>query len=243
MVGRGVTGVVDGEVSFVGSPRLARERGATDAQMEDVLRRLESEGKSVSVVGVGARALGVIAVADAIKDSSRKAIDDLHGLGVEVVMLTGDNARTAASVAKQSGIDRVEADLLPEDKLKAIERLAAGGPVAMVGDGVNDAPALAKATLGIAMGKAGSDVAIETADVALMHDDLRSVAELLALGRRAMRILRGNIAFAILTKAVFFVLAIAGVATLWMAVFADMGASLIVVLSGLRLLAGPRGSR
>jgi Cd2+/Zn2+-exporting ATPase len=164
-------------------------------------------------------------------------VKELHDLGVKTLMLTGDNERTAKAIATLVGIDDARGDLLPEDKLKIIEELTAqDAHVGMVGDGINDAPALAKADLGFAMGAAGTDTAIETADVALMQDDLRKIPEFIRMSRKASTILKQNIAFAIGIKVVFFALAFAGIATLWMAVFADMGASLIVVANGLRML-------
>jgi Cd2+/Zn2+-exporting ATPase len=180
--------------------------------------------------------LGVLAVADGVRPNSVAAVAELHGLGVELTMLTGDNPTTAAAVGRAVGITSIRADLLPADKLSAIEALAERGRVGMVGDGVNDAPALARANLGFAMGAAGSDTALETADVALMSDDLRGIPTLMRLSRQTRRTLTVNITLAIGIKVVFFGLALAGVATLWMAVFADMGASLLVAMNGLRLL-------
>jgi Zn2+/Cd2+-exporting ATPase len=181
----------------------------------------------------------VIALADRVRPRAATALRELHGAGIErVVMLTGDNDATARAVAAelgQPGVDEVRAGLLPADKVAAIENLRRGGArVIMVGDGVNDAPALAAADVGVAMGSAGTDVALETADIALMADDLSKLPETVRFARKAERIIRGNIAFAILTKAAFVVLAVGGVATLWMAVLADMGASLIVIANGLR---------
>jgi Cd2+/Zn2+-exporting ATPase len=165
------------------------------------------------------------------------ALRDLHALGITTVMLTGDNQTTADAIARAVGIDDARGGLLPEDKLAAVDDLRARyGAVGMVGDGINDAPALAKADVGFAMGAAGTDTAIETADVALMEDDLRKLPAFLRLSRRTARVLWQNIAFSIAIKVVFFVLAVGGVATLWMAVFADMGASLLVTFNGLRLL-------
>jgi Cd2+/Zn2+-exporting ATPase len=180
--------------------------------------------------------MALFAVADTVKDSSRTAVADLHRLGIRTVMLTGDNPHTAEAIAGQVGIDQARGNLLPEDKLKAVEAFAATGTVGMVGDGINDAPALARADIGFAMGAAGTDTAIETADVALMDDDLRKIPMFIKLSRATASVLTQNIVLALSIKAIFLVLALAGRATMWMAVFADMGASLLVVLNGLRLL-------
>ncbi|RYZ84474.1 MAG: HAD family hydrolase, partial [Moraxellaceae bacterium] len=170
---------------------------------------------------------------------SRQAIAELHALGVRTLMLTGDNALTAKAIADAVGIDDARGSLLPEDKLAIVsDALEKYGTVGMVGDGINDTPALAKASIGFAMGAAGTDTALETADVALMDDDLRKIPQFIQLSAKAARILRQNIVIALSIKAVFLGLALMGVATLWMAVFADMGASLIVVFNGLRLLRG-----
>ena len=236
LVGKGLEGTVGGRPLTIGSHRLAEERGVCGPDVERELERLEAEGKSVMIVWSGPTVLGVLAVADTIRETSVEAVAALHRLDIRLAMLTGDNPRTADAVARRVGIDQVEANLLPEDKLGAIDRLGAQGPVGMVGDGVNDAPALARATIGFAMGAAGTDTALETADVALMKDDLRGVAELVELSRRTARTLAINIALSIGIKAVFFGLALADRATLWMAVFADMGASLLVAANGLSLL-------
>ena len=235
--GKGIEGSVDGRPLVVGSHRLAEERGVCGPAVEEVLGRLERGGKSVMIVWTPDGVLGVIGVADRLRSTSVEAVQRLHARGVRLAMLTGDNATTAAAVAAPAKIDDVRANLLPTDKLAAVDELAAKyGPVAMVGDGVNDAPALARASLGIAMGAAGSDTALETADVALMGDDLRGVPDLLALSRSVATTLKVNITLSIAIKVVFFGLALGGVATLWMAVFADMGASLLVAANGLRLL-------
>ena len=237
ITGRGVKGFLDGKLYFLGNHRLAHEEDYCSPEVEATLERLELEGKTVVILGDQQRALGVIAVADTLRDTSVQAIGDLHKLGVKTLMLTGDNERTAKAIAKEVGIDDARGDLLPEDKLRIIEDLIGRkAHVGMVGDGINDAPALAKADIGFAMGAAGTDTAIETADVALMQDDLRKIPEFIRLSRKASSVLKQNIALAIGIKAVFFVFAFAGIATLWMAVFADMGASLIVVGNGLRLL-------
>jgi Cd2+/Zn2+-exporting ATPase len=237
ITGRGVKGKLDGKLYFLGNHRLAHEENYCSPAVEEVLERLEVEGKTVVVLGAEGKALGVLAVADTLRDTSIQAIRDLHDLGVRTLMLTGDNERTAKAIAAQVGIDDARGDLLPEDKLRIIEEhVGAKEHVGMVGDGINDAPALAKADIGFAMGAAGTDTAIETADVALMQDDLRKIPEFIRLSCRASTVLKQNIAFAIGVKAIFFVLAFFGSATLWMAVFADMGASLLVVGNGLRLL-------
>lgn len=237
LTGRGTKGRIDGKWYYLGNHRLVEELGICSPATEEILSRLENEGKTAVVLCNEAAPLMIIGVADTIRESSREAITQLHQLGIRTIMLTGDNAVTAAAIARQVGIDDARGNLLPENKLAAVEdELARFGTVGMVGDGINDAPALAKANIGFAMGAAGTDTAIETADVALMDDDLRKIPQFIRLSRQASTILRQNIAFALAIKVVFLVLAIAGSATLWMAVFADMGASLLVVFNGLRLL-------
>ena len=235
--GRGVTGKIGGTCYFVGNHRLVEENGVCGTHVEEVLERLEEEGKTTVILTSEREAIAIFGVADTLRGTSAEAVKSLHALGIVTVMLTGDNSRTAKAIAKDTGLDDVRGDLLPEDKLAAIVELKAKyGEVGMVGDGINDAPALAKATMGFAMGAAGTDTAIETADVALMQDDLRKLPEFLRLSRRTATTLRQNIALALLIKVVFFALALTGHATLWMAVFADMGGSLLVVANGLRLL-------
>ena len=239
--GRGVTGKLEGEfgetVYFVGNHRLTEDNGVCGLHVETVLERLERDGKTTVVLTDEQNALAIFGVADTVRGTTAEAIRDLHSLGVRTVMLTGDNALTAQAIADQIGMDDVRGGLLPEDKLTEIAELKAEhGFVGMVGDGINDAPALAKSSLGFAMGAVGTDTAIETADVALMQDDLRKLPVFLRLSRRTVTVLRQNLALALGIKAVFFALALAGKATLWMAVFADMGASLLVVANGLRLL-------
>ncbi|MGH8599922.1 MAG: HAD-IC family P-type ATPase, partial [Burkholderiales bacterium] len=205
--------------------------------LEARLDMLEREGKTAVLLASEDSVLAIFGIADMLRKTSRAAIAELHALGVRTVMLTGDNAHTAQAIAEQAGIDDVRAGLLPEDKLAAVNELAARyGKVGMAGDGINDAPALARADIGFAMGAAGSDTALETADVALMDDDLRKLPVFITWSRRTSAVLGQNIALALGIKAVFLGLAIAGDATMWMAVFADMGASLIVTLNGLRLL-------
>ncbi|CCN18361.1 putative membrane transport ATPase [Bordetella bronchiseptica MO211] len=201
----------------------------------------EATGKTAIALADGQRVLLLAAVADTLKASSAAAVADLHRLGVRTLMLTGDNTRAAQAVAAQAGIDEARGDLLPQDKLDAVEaKLDPALRVGMVGDGINDAPALARADIGFAMGAAGTGTAIETADVALMDDDLRKIGTFVRLSRATHRILTQNIVLALGIKAVFLVLAMAGQATLWMAVFADVGASLLVVANGLRLLRAGR---
>ena len=237
LTGRGTKGRIDGKWYYLGNHRLVEELGICSAETENVLSKLEGEGKTAVVLCDETSPLLVIAVADTIRETSREAIAQLHQLGIRTVMLTGDNAVTAAAIARQVGIDDARGNMLPEDKLAAVnDEIARFGTVGMVGDGINDAPALAKADIGFAMGAAGTDTAIETADVALMDDDLRKIPQFIRLSRQATAILKQNIIAALAIKAVFLVLAIAGTATLWMAVFADMGASLLVVFNGLRLL-------
>ena len=231
--GRGARAVVDGETIEVGNERLS---GVADPRAAAALRRLERDGKTAVLVSAGARALGVIAVADQVRPEAAEALRALRHAGIRrVVMLTGDSAAAARGVAESLGGIEWRAELLPHDKVRIVRELEAEGePIAFVGDGVNDAPALAAATLGIAMGAAGTDVALETADVALMGDDLTRLALAIRLSHKTLRVMKENIALSIAIKAVFLVLAAVGWATLWMAVAADMGASLIVVMNGLR---------
>ncbi|MBP9111196.1 MAG: heavy metal translocating P-type ATPase [Polyangiaceae bacterium] len=236
ITGRGVQGTVAGRNYSLGNHRLAEELKRCRPEVEQALVKLEDEGKSTVVLMDETRALAVLAVADRVRDNSKDAVSALRNLGVEPVMLTGDNQRTATSVALAVGITDARGDQLPETKLQAIEELLKKGPVGMVGDGVNDAPALARCSIGFAMGAAGTDTAIETADVALMEDDLQKIPEFILLSKRTAAILWQNITFALLVKAVFFALTFAGNTSLWLAVFADLGASLLVVFNGLRLL-------
>ncbi|MBI5655631.1 MAG: HAD-IC family P-type ATPase [Geobacter sp.] len=237
LIGRGVTGRIGDREYFLGNPRLMTENGFQELGLTHLIASLERQGKSVVLLADKTRPLAVFGVADTIKESSLDAIAKLHRLGVRTMMLSGDNQHTAEAIARKVGIDEVRVGLLPEDKLKIIEKYQGnGGTIGMVGDGINDAPALARADVGFAMGAAGTDTAIETADVALMDDDLRKVALFVQLSRTTSAILRQNIALALGIKAVFLGLTIMGHATMWMAVFADMGASLLVVGNGLRLL-------
>ena len=234
--GRGVRGELDGRLHFVGRPDLLGAHGA-DPALLTVVERLEREGKTAVVVGDEGGALGVVAVSDPLRPGAREAVAELRDLGVtEIVMLTGDNPETARAVAAQAGVTDVRAGLLPAQKVAAVTELRdRAGAVAMVGDGVNDAPALAAATLGVAMGAAGTDAALETADIALMGDDLSAVPDTIRLARRTTRVIWQNIVFSIVVKAIFLVLAPLGLVSLWLAVFADMGTSLLVTANGLRL--------
>lgn len=234
--GRGVRGRINGELLQLGNHRLLEELGLCTPAIEQQLETLEAQGKTVMILSREQQVLGLLAVADTLRPHSGEAINQLQALGIRTVMLSGDNQRTVDAVAAQLGLDDARGQLLPDDKLQAIAGFSAQGVVAMVGDGVNDAPALARADIGIAMGAAGSATALETADVALMQDDLRKLPEFIALSRRTAAVLQQNLVLALGLKAVVFVLSLMGLATLWMAVFADAGASVLVVLNGLRLL-------
>ncbi|MFS0754247.1 heavy metal translocating P-type ATPase [Noviherbaspirillum sp. 1P10PC] len=236
LLGRGTEGTIAGQSYWLGNRRLAQERGQLTVEITTEIEALERQGNTVVMLGTSERVLAIFGVADTVRDTSRDAIAELHRLGVKTMMLTGDNEHTAQAIAKEVDIDDARGNQLPEDKLRVIEQIAKDGAViGMVGDGINDAPALAQADIGFAMGAAGTDTAIETADVALMDDDLRKVASFVRLSRRTAAILKENIVLALGIKAVFLVLTFTGQATMWMAVFADMGASLIVVFNGLRL--------
>lgn len=241
--GRGVSGQIDGLLLHLGNHRLIQELGLSTPALQSTLERLERQGKTAVMLMNESAVLGIFAVADTVKDSSKKAIAELHAMGVRTVMLTGDNQHTANAIAAQIGIDEARGDQLPEDKLRTIEGLVASGQgqVGMVGDGINDSPALARSDIGFAMGAAGTDTAIETADVALMDDDLRKIPTFIRLSQKTARVLTQNIVLALGIKVVFVALTFTGQATMWMAVFADMGASLLVVFNGLRLL-GKKGA-
>ncbi len=234
--GRGVVARQGERRVWLGNRRMLQLFAAPDNTLEAHLADHEARGETLVILGEETRPLALFAVGDPLREESREAVEALHRLGVTTLMLSGDNPASVAAVAAAAGIDEAHGSLLPEDKLAMIEACAARGPVGMVGDGINDAPALARADIGFAMGALGSDAAIETADVALMDDDPRRLAHFLRLSRRTRTVLLQNIALALGLKAVFMALAFTGHATLWMAVFADMGASLIVVANGLRLL-------
>ena len=239
-MGRGVQGVIDDGTLVLGNHRWIHERGQCSEELEALLHEHESQGRTLSLLANEREVLALFAVADTTKQTSKLAIAELKALGVQTVMLTGDNPSTARSIASEVGIDDVRANLLPQDKQKVVADLGKQQSVGMVGDGVNDSPSLAAAAVGFSMGAAGTDIAKEAADVLIMNDDLRKVPETIRLSRKTHAVLWQNISLALGIKAVFFVLAVFGSATMWMAVFADMGASLLVVFNGLRLLRGVR---
>lgn len=236
--GRGVRGRFRDSDVWLGSHRFLEEQGREPPEVHDALVELAASGNTVVVVGEADHVCGLIAMRDVPRKGAREVIRRLETLGIpRIVMLTGDNRPTAEAIAEMLAIGDVQAELLPPDKVAVIEELArTDGPVAMVGDGVNDAPAMARADLGIAMGAAGSDAAIETADIALMSDDLSRIPWLVLHSRRTVSVIRQNIGFSLLVKTTFVLLAFAGRATLWSAIAADIGASLLVVFNGLRLL-------
>ena len=235
--GRGIEADIAGQRYVLGNHRLIEERGQCSTEIEAVLRRHEEAGRTVSLLATASGVLALFAVADTIKPSSAAAIAELKALGITPVMLTGDNQATAEAIGREAGLTDIRGNLLPEDKLAAIQAMQKQyGPTAMTGDGINDAPALAQADIGVAMGAAGTDIAMEAADVVVMNDDLRRIAETVRLSRRTHAVLWQNITLALGIKAVFLVLALFDNASMWMAVFADMGASLLVVANGLRLL-------
>lgn len=237
VTGRGVSGVINGKRYAIGNHQFCEEEGKCSPRIHRELDRLEGEGKTVLILWSESEPISVIGVADQLRSNAHQAIEALHREGVNaIVMLTGDNEQTARAIARTLRIDAVRANLLPEDKLRAVTELKATSKVAMIGDGINDAPALAAADVGIAMGTAGSDTAIETADIALMGDDLTKLAYLKRLSKKTVRIVKQNIILSIGIKLIFLALAVPGYATLWMAITADEGAALIVIANGLRLL-------
>ncbi|ADU28476.1 heavy metal translocating P-type ATPase [Evansella cellulosilytica] len=240
ITGKGVKAIVNNQMYYVGSPNLFEEvlPKGVKAEIKESILNFQTQGKTVMVLGTDKEVLSLIAVADEIRESSKEVIRKLHQAGIEkTVMLTGDNKRTAEAIGKQVGVSDIEADLLPEDKLNFIKELKSKHyKVAMVGDGVNDAPALAASTVGVAMGGAGTDTALETADIALMSDDLSKLPYTIKLSRRALTIIKQNITFSLAIKAIALLLVVPGWLTLWLAIFADMGATLLVTLNSLRLL-------
>ncbi len=240
ITGRGVQGTVNGIRYLLGNHRLAEENGVCTPELETILGGLEGDAKTAVVLMTDHHTVAVFAVADTVRATAAQAVADLKRLGVRTLMLTGDNQLTASAVARQIGIDDARGDLLPDDKLRIVTELTeTGRHVAMIGDGINDAPALAKAALGIAMGAAGTDTAIETGDIALMDDDPRKLAETIRISQHTSHVLWQNIAVALGVKVVFFLLTLTGTASLWLAVLADMGASLVVIANGMRLLRNP----
>jgi Cd2+/Zn2+-exporting ATPase len=238
LTGLGAEGQVRGSRVVLGNHRLFEERGLCSPEIERWLEDVGARGRTPVLVARDNRAIGVISVADQPRPGGADAIDRLRRQGITaLVMLTGDSQATARAVAAELGLADFRAELMPEDKVAVINALRQQfGPVAMVGDGVNDAPALATADLGIVMGAAGSDAALETADIALMADELVKVPYALRLSRKTMRNIKMNLAISLVLKAAFVVAAVAGVATLWMAIVADTGASVLVVANALRLL-------
>jgi Cd2+/Zn2+-exporting ATPase len=236
--GKGARGRFHGKPYWLGSHRFLEERGQETPAVLEQLESMQTAGQSVVVVGNDSHVCGFITLADTLRPTVPETLNRLREEGIEhLVMLTGDNQGTADAIAAQAGIDEVHAELLPADKVEAVETLVQKyDNVAMVGDGVNDAPALGRATLGIAMGAAGSDAAIETADIALMSDDLSKLPWLIHHSRRTVSIIRQNILFSLAVKVFFVILTFAGFASLWAAIAADMGASLLVIFNGLRLL-------
>jgi Zn2+/Cd2+-exporting ATPase len=239
LTGKGVQATVNSKKYYVGSPHLFEElHGSIPDDQKQRIADLQTEGKTVMVLGTAKKILLLIAVADELRESSKEVISRLHQLGIQkTVMLTGDNQRTAEAIGHEAGVAEIKADLLPADKLSYIKQLRANHQsVAMVGDGVNDAPALAAATVGVAMGGAGTDTALETADIALMSDDLSKLPYTVKLSRKALAIIKQNITFSLAVKLFALLLVVPGWLTLWIAIFADMGATLIVTLNSLRLL-------
>ncbi|MGE5531163.1 MAG: heavy metal translocating P-type ATPase, partial [Bacteroidota bacterium] len=236
--GRGAEAEVDGVRYWIGSRRLLEEKGLSADRIVNHIQELEQAGHSVIILGSQQQVVGLIATADEVRPTAAAVISELKALGLEqIVMLTGDNAGAAQRIATLTGVDTVKAGLLPAEKVAAVESLGhRWQSVAMVGDGVNDAPAMAAASLGIAMGAIGSDAAIETGDVVLMSDDLSKLPWLVGHARRTLATIQQNVGFALGLKALFIILALTGTATLWMAIVADTGASLLVIFNGLRLL-------
>ncbi|MBS7530899.1 cadmium-translocating P-type ATPase [Hazenella sp. IB182353] len=240
LTGKGVHATIEGVVYYLGSPSLFMEKWPQHLNqvVKEQILSLQQNGKTVVLLGTDQKLLSMIGIADEIREESKAVLKALPKLGISsTVMLTGDNQATAQAIAQQIGISQVEANLLPKDKLDRIKAMRDEGKhVAMIGDGVNDAPALASANIGMAMGGAGTDTALETADITLMGDDLKKLPYAIRLSRKTLRIIKENITFSLALKILALLLIIPGWLTLWMAVFADMGATLIVALNSLRLL-------
>lgn len=236
ITGRGVRGDIQGVKYCLGNLRLLTESNIElPSTLMQQIEELEMSGNTV-VALAHTKVIALFSIADSVRQDSKATVTALHNMRIKSVMLTGDNQHTAQAIAQQVGIDEFHAQLLPEDKQNLIAKLQSQGPIAMLGDGVNDAPALARADIGITLGAAGSATALEVADIALMKDDLSKIPELIHLSKRCASILVQNISIALGLKLIFFVLTLMGDANLWMAVFADMGASLLVIFNGLRLL-------
>jgi Cd2+/Zn2+-exporting ATPase len=241
LTGAGASALVDGRLFYVGNPDLFRTQlGLSFDSYQADIQRLQDEGKTVVLLGDEKRLLGMVAIRDNVRTNARQAINDLHAAGIEkIVMLTGDNHRTAEAIAGELGIDEFYAELKPEDKVTMVRELAGKyGHVAMVGDGVNDAPAMAEATVGVAMGAAGTDVALETADVALMADDLEKLAYALQLAKRNQRIVHQNLILSAIVISALVIGAVAGAFTLPIAVLGHEISEFIVIGNGLRMLRG-----
>ncbi|MDF2651174.1 MAG: ATPase, partial [Paenibacillus sp.] len=238
IVGKGVSAIIGDNEYFAGNLKLFQELSASLGELESRILSLQQEGNSIVIIGTKEKILGLIAVADAIRPTSVKALKGLQAVGINrVVMLTGDNEGTAKKMASATGVNRYFAELLPEDKVKAIKQLQEeGNIVAMVGDGINDAPALATANIGIAMGGAGTDTAMETADIVLMADNLGKLPHTIKLSRKTIRIIKQNIGFSLIVKAIALILIFPDLLTLWIAVISDTGAALIVIMNSMRLL-------
>lgn len=236
LLGRGSSGVIAGQQYWLGNHRLMHELNYCSDAIEQQIKTLEQQGKTVVLFADTQQVLAMFAVADTVKESSQQAIAALQHYGVKTLMLSGDNQYAVQMIAQQVGIDDARGDCLPEDKLNLVADYAQRSSIGMVGDGINDAPALARANIGFAMGSMGSDVAIETADVALMDDDITKIASFIGLSHQTHQILLQNIGLALFTKLLFLIITLLGFATMWMAVFADVGVSLLVVANGLRLL-------
>ena len=238
ITGKGAQGTVNGELVYIGNPRLFSELGISLAAVADDVAQLEAQGKTVMIVGTKTGFFGIIAVADQVRETSTHEIAALKQVGIKhTIMLTGDNAATAAAIAARVDVDEYQAGLLPQDKVTAVaQMLDKYGKVAMIGDGINDAPALALSTVGIAMGGAGTDAALETADIALMADDLTKLPFTICLSRKTLAVIRQNITFSLAIKAIAILAVFPGWLTLWLAILADMGATIIVTLNSLRLL-------
>lgn len=238
LVGLGAQADIDNQTVFIGNPRLFEELGLNVSPYEKQITDLQLQGKTLMLLGTQNNLHGMIAVADTLRENSKDALVKLREAGIKhIAMLTGDNRQVAGSIAKELNIDTIYSELLPQDKVATINELLTNYKhVAMVGDGVNDAPAMAASTIGVAMGVAGSDTALETADIALMSDDLGKLAYVIKLSNKTLSIIKQNISFSIIVKIIFVILTFTGMANLWLAVFADTGSSILVTLNGMRLM-------